>query len=269
MNIEKTTVKVKPLSKTKWHGKAETEDFTRPFTLEVLVGRNGKYATGLNQKEIEEYGKDLGVNLDDKFNPDKPHEFWSTKQAWIELPNHPIVLDKSNIRDKIKIANLKASKYVANSMEELEKGMWPDAIFVMYDEEEEVTSKASKIETKNQCVLLASKMSKEKKIQLIRILENRSADNQSDSWITTMVDEMINKHSVDFIKYANMDKEELTIRSVILKALENNVLRKEGMLIYYYSDPIAPSFEEAVAWFKDPNNQEMKIRILEQLNNKK
>ena len=63
-----------------------------------------------------------------------------------------------------------------------------------------------------------------------------------------------------------MDKKELSIRSAVLEAIYRNILTKEGTSIFYLSDKIGFDFESTIEWFKDPQNQNMKVSILDKLN---
>lgn len=259
-------VEVRPLPTKKWHGKEGKESFSRPMSLEVLYDvETGAYATGLTDEEEKKYSKITGLDLSKKFDPNTPHPYWSTKPAIIKLENRTMVFDTSNPHDFIKVKNLKASKMVANSMKEWEEGKFPFATHVIFDEEEEVTIKASKIEKKQKAVVLAQELSSEEKAQLVQIISNKVVRGRSPKFIEVEVDALIETKTDEFLRYAQMNKEEIYIRSVVLEALIKNTLTKEGTSIYYLGDLIGVDYESAVAWFKDPNNQKMKVAILEKL----
>ncbi len=160
-------VEVRPLPKQVWHGKKGKESFSLPKVIEVLYDEEtGKYATGLTPEKATELGKKLGVDLSDTFNPNEPHPYWSTKPASIKLENHTQIFDTDRPADEVKVANMKASKLVANSMREFEEGKWSEATHVIFDEQEEVSLKASKIDLKNKAVGMLLKLSDEDKVAL-------------------------------------------------------------------------------------------------------
>ena len=80
-------------------------------------------------------------------------------------------------------------------------------------------------------------------------------------WRTTSI---LNNAGI-FLKYANMDAQETYIRASILEAIYKNILTKEGIGIYYMGDKIANSYEDSIAYFLDPQNQTLKVSILEKL----
>ena len=80
------------------------------------------------------------------------------------------------------------------------------------------------------------------------------------------IEKLIEGRTNEFLKYAQMNKDECFTRAAILEALYRRILRKEGTSVYYMSSRIAMSYEDAVIWFMHPDNQQMKVRILEKLN---
>lgn len=261
-------VEIRPIDSKKWHGKKGKESFTQPKVVEVLYDpATGKYATGLTDEEALEYGKRLGVNLSNDFSYDKPHPYWSSKAAEIRLENHTMVLDMEKPADFVKVKNMKASKQVANSVKEYEDGLYPDATHVIFDESEEVDLKASKIQTKEKATIIASKMSKDEKINIIQILSQKSLRGRSDNFVSVEMDTILNDQATDFLRYATMDKQEVYVRAAILECIHRNILTKEGSAVYYMGEQIGMDYESAVSWFKDPQNSKMKVSILEKINN--
>jgi hypothetical protein len=261
-------VEVRPIDRQKWHGKKGKEAFGQAQTIEVLYdSQTGQYATGLTPEDAEKYGKILGQDLSPIFDPNKPHPFWCSQAARIKLPIHTLMLDTDRPSDFVKVANLKASKFVANSYDEWQKGMFPEATHIIFSEEDEVAIKASKSEKRDACVTLKVNMNKEDKINLITILgeSNTSARGKSDNFVNVEIDKIIDSKPDEFIRHANMDKTKLYVRAAVLEAIHKNILTKEGTAVYYLGDKLGSSVDDAVAYFEDPQNQQLKIRILEQL----
>lgn len=260
-------VEIRPLPEKKWHGKKGKESFAQTKTIQALYDVDtSKYATGLTPEEAAHYGKILGVDLSDTFNPLEPHSFWDSKPGEIKLENRTMILDTSKPMDFVKVRVMKASKYVANSMKDAEDNKFPDASHVIFDEEEEVSLKASKVQKRRQAILIASKMSKEDKISMIQLLSDKSFRGKSDDFIDVEIDEVINEKVDDFLKYANMGREEVSVRARVLELIMRNILTKEGGSIYYMGELIGMDYEAAVEWFKNPQNSRIKVSILEKLN---
>lgn len=259
-------VEVKPIPEKKWHGKTGAESFKQPFVLECLYDTAlGAYATGLTPEEEKKYGALLGADLSNKFNANEPHPYFSTAPAKIRLANQTTIFNDEKPSDYVKIKMLKASRFVANSQKELDEGKWPDALFVIHDEYEEVEIKATKVQRKNQCIAIAAKMSLEEQTQIIQIMSKKPLKGRSQNFITVELDKVIEEQPSEFIRLSKMDKAEVYIRATILEALHKNILTKESGAIYYMGERLANDYEEAVQWFLDPQNSKMKVTIMEKL----
>lgn len=260
-------VEVKPVPKKKWHGKTGRESFTQPKVIEVLYSvAKGGYNTGLTPEEEEKYGKLLGVNLSSNFNPTEPHPYWGTKVAAFKLPQNTAIFDKSKPADYVKIANMKASRFVANSLKDWEDGNYPDATHYISDEEAEVTIKATKIQRMNTINGIIAKMSKDQKISMYQILGGMTLKGRTDDFIDVKIDEIKNEKPDEFLEWAKRGSEEVTVRAQVLEAIQKNILTKEGTAVYYGSDIVGIDLDDAVRWFKEGQNAALKVRIIEMLN---
>lgn len=259
-------VEIRPLPIQKWHKKKGKEAFAQDKTVEVLYSEElGKLATGLTEEEAIEYGKKLGVDLSDRFNPDEPHPFWTSKASWIPLPNKTLIFNDQRPSDFVKIANCKTSKFVANSLAEYQAGKWPDATHVIFSEEEEMELKATKFQLKQKAGVQLIEASLERKIALVQILSNKTVKGRSPSFIDGIISEIVEEKPEELLKALSMDKEEVIVRSSVLELLQKNILTKQGSAIYYMGDKIGLDYEDTVKYFKDPNNAVMKVTLLEKL----
>lgn len=261
-------VVVKPVDSKKWHGKNGKDSFARPQTIEALFdSATGGYATGLTPELEEEYSKKLGVPLDNRFDYTQPHPTWSSKAFMIKLPNHAMVFNTTIAVDFVKVQILKASKFVANSLKEWEEGMFPEATHVIYDEAEETTNKATKVQQRNKCIVAISKMSQEEKVNMVKLLSDKSVRGRSAEFIDVELDKLMDEQDkrTEFIRYYGMDKAEMTLRAHIQEALDRNILVKEGLEIKYMGEPVGSDVDDLVKYFQDPNHQTVKIALMEKL----
>ena len=212
------------------------------------------------------YSKETGYDLSNRFDPTTPHPFWSTKAGQIKLPNHTTFLDTEKPLEYVKIKNLKASKFVANSMKEWEEGLFPEATHVIFDEEDEMRLKATKVQLRNKAISLTMNMSNDEKADIAQILSSKNLNGRSANFIDVEINNLIEDDAATFIKYVEMDKKEMNTRATVLRAIAKNVLTKEGTQILYMGNTIAMDYEEAVKWFMNPQNSKMKVAILEKLN---
>lgn len=261
-------IEVRPLDRKQWHGKKGKENFSRPKAIEALYDdETGMYATGLTPEEEIKYSKRLGgVDLSKAFNPSEPHPYFSTKAATIVLPNHTVIFDTDKPSDYVKIKVMKASKFVANSQAEYDNGKWPFATHIIYDGNEEIITKASKIQLKNKASAILFKMDKSAKIAIIQVLRNKNAKGRSDEFIDVEIDDIITNEPGDFLKWAEMGREEVTLRASVLELLQKNLLTKDPTGIHYLGDTLGYDIDAVIDFFKKPENQHMKVAIFEKLN---
>jgi len=167
-------VEVRPLQTTKWHGKIGAESFTRPKKIGALVdGQSLTYATGLTEKEVEEYSAYFKTDLGNTYDPNEPHVFWDSPRGLVKLENNTMFFNDKQIINKVKIKVMKASKYVANSMKEWEEGLWPEAHHVIFDENEQVESRAGKIALRQKAILEQLNYPKQENFRLYLLVQEK------------------------------------------------------------------------------------------------
>lgn len=261
-------VEVRPVEKQRWHGKQGKESFTRPVTIEALISlQTGQYSTGQSEKDRERLEKATGQNLSPDHVVGKPHDFWNSPAALIKLEHKTNVFNTDKPYEEIKVMILKASDLVANSQREFEQGLFPDALFVIYDEREETELKASKAAVKRKVVIEGAKLTKTRKSEIVQILMGVSVKGQSEDYIDLKLDEAIAEKGADAVLILiRRDKARISLHALVLEAIQKNVLRKEGTSVYYMDDQIGFDVESAVDYFADKNNQALKAQILEKLN---
>jgi hypothetical protein len=260
-------IEVRPIKVTKWHGVDDSVDFTRPKTISVLVdGTTRKWATGLDAKDLE-YLKDrgFGEDISDMYIPGSNKSYWNTKPSRIKLPNTAIFLDPSLPHEYIKIKNLKASKFVANSMSEYNKGEWPEAHHVIYDEAEGVEKKANKASKRKKAYAILAKLKRADIVNIIKLVENKNLGDLSDDFIDAAIDDLITEKLDKFLEYSEMTKKDLATRALVSDCLERNILNKKGAAVFYMGDQLGYSVPEVSTYLNDPKNQELKIRLTQKL----
>lgn len=260
-------VQIKPIERLRWHGKSSKEFPNRPISIEAFVNpATGRYNTGLTPEDRERLERITGLDLSDIYINGSPHKFWSSKAGKVTLEDTTTVLDTSNPLEEIKVKLLKASHLVANSLAEYEQGLAPYAMFVLFDEEEEVEIKAAKSAALKKVYLLSEKLTPAKKADIVMIVLGDSMKKQSTDYIEVKFDEAIEQIGASkMLDLINEDPKRNAMHSMVLEALDRMVLRREGSSIYYMDAHIAYDIEGAVDYFLDKNNQTMKATILEKI----
>lgn len=260
-------IEVKPIERNTWHKKKGKEAFAQSKKIEVLYdSTTGKLATGLTEEEAKEYGAKLGLDLSDTYVPEQAHPYWSTKAAMIELPNKTVFFDTRKPLDFIRVKNLKAHKLVANSQKELEEGLWPDATHVIYSEEEQMEIKATAVQLKQKAYAILSKLSTDEKADLVLIIGEENVKGKSANFIDGKIDEIITEWPDEFLRYSAMDAKAISIRATLLEGVNRGILNKQNEALYYMDIRLGLDIDDAIEWFNNPDNQKLKVAILEKLN---
>lgn len=263
-------VEVRPIKeKSKWHGKTGKESFARPHTIEALAdAKNMQYNTGLSEDDIKELvAAGCKYDLSLGFVDGVPHPFWESKTASVKLINSTIFFEPDkNMLDFIKVKLCKASKYVANSQEEYDRGDFPFATHVIFDEAEQVKIKASATALKKKAIIECSKLSRERKIQLIMILAGKDVKQKSDDHIEVALDELIEESTEQIVEMINMDKEETEVHALVLECLMKTVLVKRGHKIQYNGSTLGGDIMEVVHYLCEDEHNELRMRLVAQLN---
>lgn len=275
-------VEIRPIEKEKWHGKKGAESFQRPITIRALYDPAIMgYATGLSYKgvynipenteeltEAEYYGKLLKYDLSNVYDPDNAHPFWDGPLGSVKLENKTMLLDLSKPLNYVRYKILLSSKYVANSLQDVEKGLFPSATHYIFNEREDIEKKAIKTNMIKQAIIKSSSLTRTRKIEIINVLENANLKEQSDDFIEVNLARLIETKTKEVLRLMDLDKEDLALHSTILEALQKSVLRKEKGkdTILYFGEPIGTDIYDTIQFLKRDENQDIKLRILESIN---
>lgn len=262
-----TLVEIRPIEVKKWHGKTGVESFTRPKTSQALVDENSmSYATGLTNEEIVALNKVVKYDLTNHFDSENPHPFWDSPMSKVKLENFTMFIDISQPLNYIKVKVMKASKFVANSKADYDEGLYPEATHVIYDESEQAEVLATKVQNEEDAIIAASQMTLDRKIEIILALGGKNLKGQSENFIKVELNKIIKKDTAEFLRYEKMDKVMVASYALVLEALQKSVLNKEGHKIMYMGANIGMDEMEVASYLLDEDNQELRIRIMAQVN---
>lgn len=247
------------------------EYFSQPKTIPPLVNPvTRKYATGLTEKD-KEYLEKQGFPYnykDERYIAGQPHEFWESSLVKTELPNSPTFLyPGKSLIDFIKWRYLSVNAYVYASESELQGGSKPEATHYIFNAEEENELKASKLEQRDKLISRVSKMSAQRKRQLILIILDEFIDNKNSNYITVKMDEIVSDDSKtdnkreQLIELLEKDKEDLALLADIKEAVQKGVLRKTKKGIFYFENNLGLFEDDVVKFLKDSENNEILINI--------
>lgn len=260
-------VKVKPIS-----GKSNTKldidnSINPPFAFRADIDvRQNKFSVDLTEGEIAILSKELGRNLSTVFDPDDTENFWGNNYlSLVKLQNKTNIFDTDNIKDRILLSIIRASKYVANSKEDYEEGLFPYAKFYIDDTILTEANKEKQFVLRKNIIKKIDSLTRMKKEELLRILVGGDYNNQSNDYLDMKIMECLDTVGLDAIQNVlNKDDRDIFLHALILEAISKGVLRREGKVIFYFSDKIGYNVEDAIEFLKNGNNQPIFNSIVSQ-----
>jgi len=244
---------------------SDNESFKRPISLLAAV-ENGKYVLGgVDEKRLSELAELTGLDLSLRYNSQEPHPFFDSAQGRVKLENNTMFFDLSDPLNEIKVAILKGHPKIANSQEEFEEGMWPEAEFVIYDSKVEVAEQATKVAQKMKAYTVAGKMDVESKQSLIAIITGEDVRKQGTAYVDGRIGEIIEKDIAAFLKYSEQQKEDIILLALITNARALDIIvEKEGRL-RFGDIALGTDNYEVLEFFKKLPNRDIRLRIQEKV----
>lgn len=246
---------------------ADANRIIQPFTTMALYSSDkGGLDTNLTEEEEIFFKEKYGYDTSSVFNPEEPHPFWGSKQMSIKLEYGDNVFDLSKPIDYLKVKILKSESCyeVANTLRDAK--VEPRAIFAIYDEQVDAEMKSQEVSGKMKAYQTLAKLTAPKKKTLLTVMLNEVVNN-SDEWITGKLGELLEKDYKRFNEVSSETAKDLEIKSLLIVGSYKGYITKEGSAYYYLGDKFANDIEEALDYFKDENNQSIKIKLMEKINN--
>lgn len=258
----KNLVYVKPIIKERWHGlhKVGRAKFqgTSDVIQAIFDSSLGRLATGLDEKTEEKLSKLLGIDL----SAVNTNKYWQTFK--VKLEDKTMIFDTKIPFQELQISLMRASKYVANSQKEYDEGKWPYAKYVIYDEQQETEKKARTAEVKANANQLFSKLSHSKRVDLLKVF-GRAADSSSEEFSYAKLYEIVEDEPKRFIEVASMSTEEVKTKALIFDLENKGILRTKGTAYLYNDQQIGFDYDSTVDYLLNPKNQELFIKLTDDL----
>lgn len=241
------------------------DDFKRPVVVSALV-KDGQYQVDLSEDELKQIAEQTGYDLSLRYNPESSHPFWDTKLGQVRLENRTMYFDKSKPLERLRIAVLKKHPICAASRRAFEKGLFPEAEFMITNEEESLDTKAAKVKAKREAVIMAAEMSPAQLQWIIAILRGKTTRNMQANALTIAVDELIEESPEKFLATAKMDADDLKTQAIVKEAIFAGVITRRKNGLFFEGENVGATEGDVIALITDPMNQALKIRMLDKVN---
>lgn len=248
-------VELKIRKKNPWAGLLKYKhcfDYIAPYFT-----RSGSIYTGLTPEDEKYYEKALGYP---EGHLAKSSSFWTT--FCVKIGARPVILDDSIPRQAMIIKFLSGHKRVATSLDKLTAGK----DYLLINKEAEAIEQNKQNKVRREAVKAFDKLSLEDMRKCLR-LYGVNSDQMSNELIESTLFNLVDKNPAKFFQvWINNTKKDTDF--LLEQAIAKGIIRKDRTQYYYGTELLATSKDEAIAYLDAKKNQDLKIAIKSQVDNK-
>ncbi len=227
-------------------------DYVAPYFT-----RSGSIYTGLTPEEEKYYENALGY---EDGTLARSSEFWKT--FCVKIGSKTLLLDDQYPRQEMIIKFLSGHKRVATSLDKLDAGK----DYLLINREAEAVEANKKNKLRRDAVKEFDKLSLEQMRKCLRLFGVKS-DTLSNELVESTLFNLIDKQPKKFFdKWVDNKSKETEF--LLETAIAKGIIRKDRTQYYYGSEMFADSMEEAVSYLDSKKNQDLKLSIINQVENK-
>ena len=219
--------------------------------------RSGAIYTGLTPEDEKYFEKALGYP---EGHLAKTSEFWTT--FCVKIGSKTLLLDDSIPRQALIIKFLSNHKRVATSLEQLNAGK--DYLLVNREAEAIEANKQNKL--RRDAIKEFDKLTLEQMRKCLRLFGIK-ADTMSNELVESTLFGLVDKQPKKFFQKW-VDNKAKETEFLIEEAIAKGVIRKDKTHYFYGSDMFADSLEDAIAYLDAKKNQDLKLSIINETENK-
>ena len=248
-------VELKIKKKNPWIGLIKYKacfDYIAPYFT-----RSGSIYTGLTPEDEKYYEKVLGY---EDGHLSKNSEFWNT--FCVKVGSRGLILDDSIPRQEMIIKFLTGHKRVATSLDRLTAGK--DYLLINREAEAVEANKINKL--RRNAIKEFDKLSLEQMRKCLRLFGIKP-DKMSNELVESSLFNLVDKQPKKFFEKW-VDNKAKETEFILEEAIAKGVIRKDKTHYFYGSDMFASSLEEAIAYLDDKKNQDLKLSIINETQNK-
>ena len=248
-------VELKIKKKNPWIGLVKYRhcfDYIAPYFT-----RSGSIYTGLTPEDEKYFEKALGY---EEGHLAKTSEFWTT--FCVKVGTRSLLLDDSIPRQAMIIKFLSGHKRVATSLDKLDAGK----DYLLINREAEAVEQNKQNKLRRDAIKEFDKLSLDQMRQCLRLF-GMSSDRMSNELVESTLFSMVDKQPKKFFdKWVNNKAKDTEF--LLEQAIAKGVIRKDKTHYFYGSDMFADTLEDAIAYLDSKKNQDLKLAIINETNNK-
>jgi hypothetical protein len=219
--------------------------------------RSGSIYTGLTPDDEKRFEKLLGYP---EGHLAKTSDFWKT--FCVKVSSRPMILDDSFPYQEMMIKFLSGHKRVATSLDKMTAGK--DYLLINRQAEAIEQNKLNKL--RRDAIKAFDKLTlgeMRKALRLFGVKSDTMSNELVESTLFNLVDKQPKKFFAKWVDNKSKDTEFL-----LESAIAKGIIRKDKTRYIYGTDQFADSLEEAIAYLDSKKNQDLKLSIINQVENK-
>lgn len=248
-------VELKIKKKNPWAGLIKyksCQDYIAPYYT-----RSGSIYTGLTPEDEKYFEKALGY---EEGHLSRSSEFWNN--FCVKIGSRTLLLDDAIPRQALMIKFLSGHKRVATSLEKMDAGK--DYLLINREAEAIETNKLNKL--RRDAIKEFDKLSLDQMRKCLRILGIR-AEGMSNELVESTLFGIVDKEPKKFfVKW--VDNKSKDTEFILESAIAKGIVRKDRTQYYYGTELFADSLQDAIAYLDAKKNQDLKLSIINQIENK-
>lgn len=248
-------VELKLRKKNPWAGLVKYKncfDYIAPYFT-----RSGSIYTGLTPEDEKKFEKELGYA---EGTLAKSSPFWQT--FTVKIGSRSMILDDQFPRQEMIIKFLSGHKRVATSLDKLTAGK--DYLLINRQAEAIEQNKINKL--RRDAIKQFDKLTLDEMRKCLRLFGVKS-DNLSNELVESTLFNLVDKQPKKFFEKW-VDNKSKETEFLIEEAIAKGVIRKDRTQYYYGSEMLADSLESCIAYLDAKKNQDLKLSIINQVENK-
>lgn len=248
-------VELKLRKKNPWAGLVKYKncyDYIAPYFT-----RSGSIYTGLTPEDEKKFEKELGYA---EGTLAKSSPFWQT--FTVKIGSRSMILDDQFPRQEMIIKFLSGHKRVATSLDKLTAGK--DYLLINRQAEAIEQNKINKL--RRDAIKQFDKLTLDEMRKCLRLFGVKS-DNLSNELVESTLFNLVDKQPKKFFEKW-VDNKSKDTEFLIEEAIAKGVIRKDRTQYYYGSEMLADSLESCIAYLDAKKNQDLKLSIINQVENK-
>lgn len=248
-------VELKIKKKHPWAGLVKYKscfDYISPYFT-----RSGSIYTGLTPEDERYFEKALGY---EEGHLARTSPFWTN--FCVKIGSRPLLLDDSIPRQAMIIKFLTGHKRVSTSLDKLDAGK--DYLLINREAEAIEANKVNKL--RREAIKEFDKLTLDqmrKCLRLFGVNGEQLSNEVVESTLFSLVDKQPNKFFEKWVNNKQKDTEFL-----LEQAIAKGVIRKDKTHYFYGSDMFADSLADAIAYLDSKKNQDLKMVIMNEVENK-